>query len=319
MRRAAWVSLLATCLSACSNTSELAVDLRTDLVPGLEFDAVRTELDGVLAPLHPARPEDASARSWRVAEFADVTMGTHDVRVQVLYAGVPVLTRRVVVRLDGSLVVTVVLTRDCRGVVCPGDGGPTETECLSGECGDPMCSPETPERCPAPECDEDADCAASVDCVTARCEEGTCLQRAEPDACPPEEICAPDAGCVPRPPGTCFGAGAPCRPRSESCESGHYECRGDALVCVVDGPAAAGMVCRPGYDPCVDPAVCDGVRTDCPRPTTLPDGTDCSEPEHCGGTCVGGSCAGGLECAAGESCSPCSTGSACLPTGTSCE
>ncbi|RLB46954.1 MAG: hypothetical protein DRJ42_26480, partial [Deltaproteobacteria bacterium] len=94
--------------------------------------------------------------------------------------------------------VTVLMTRDCRGVACPGAGDdPLEAACLGGRCVDERCTPETPEFCPAPECGTSAECTDMIsDCADRVCEDGTCFVSTDAAICiPPNNYCDPTAGC----------------------------------------------------------------------------------------------------------------------------
>ncbi len=186
-------------LVACSHGRDFAVDLRTDMVAGLEFDRVHVSLDGRAAPVQSPAPGDDFGRPRRIAEFGEVPAGRRELLVELFLRGAPVLVRRVIVSREGSLIVTVVMTRDCRGVVCPGDGGPTSTECLGGSCIEPECSSLDPGACGTPECTTDGDCPAASGCAVATCIEGACLSLPDSSSCRATELCAPDRGCVPRP------------------------------------------------------------------------------------------------------------------------
>ncbi|MCZ7677684.1 MAG: hypothetical protein M5U28_02460 [Sandaracinaceae bacterium] len=83
-----WGSLALLLLaSACDGGHELAVDLRTDLVPGQEFDAVRVTLGDEPAPPVTASTGDDFASPRRVAELSGVAAGHHFVEVQLLRRG----------------------------------------------------------------------------------------------------------------------------------------------------------------------------------------------------------------------------------------
>lgn len=187
-------------LSACSSGLEIAVDVRTDLVAGDDFDGVRVSLDGTQAPLHHARLGELFASPRRVAEFSGIESGRRAVLVELLRGSEIVLSRRLAVRVDESVIVLAVLTRDCRGVVCPGSGARAgETECLGGRCVDPECSSLDLALCGAGECLVDADCTSATACVSPTCVEGACLELPNPAACTAGEYCQPAAGCLPLP------------------------------------------------------------------------------------------------------------------------
>lgn len=202
------LALGATGGCASSPPPSLLVDVRTDLVPAVELDRVRTErlAPGSADPLEvhevPATEGDF-ARGVRVAELSGLARGTHIVHVVLLLRDAVVLDRLVLVTLDATRAVTVVLTRDCRGVTCPEpDDAPTASACLGGRCTDPACTPETPERCPeGPDCAADADCPAGASCAEPVCAGGACLLVARTGGCEAGAWCDPEAGCRPLEPG----------------------------------------------------------------------------------------------------------------------
>jgi len=187
---------LAALLTACAPGLELAVDVRTDLVPGVEFDRVAVSLDGALAEERPVESAGDFRRGVRAAEFRGLGRGRHQVTVQLVRRDLPVLTRRVALRIEGSVILPVVLTRDCRGVTCPGSGSVTDSECLGGACIDPGCSPLDPASCPSAQCGSDAECTSATACVEPRCLDGVCLEVARNGACGSGQVCVPGEGCV---------------------------------------------------------------------------------------------------------------------------
>ncbi|HJL17471.1 MAG TPA: hypothetical protein RMH99_17510 [Sandaracinaceae bacterium LLY-WYZ-13_1] len=200
----------AALLLACDpGPSLLLVDVRTDLVAGVEFDTVRVEvLSGAASGRFAEAPADAEA-DWvagsRVAELMDLPAGELAVRVALLRDGAVVLDRPVRVDLEGALAVTVVMTRDCRGVECPrADADPTALACAGGRCVDDRCAEESPDRCGDPECTVDADCEpAPAECATVRCVSGLCLRAGDDAACDEGWYCDPDVGCRERPDALC--------------------------------------------------------------------------------------------------------------------
>ncbi len=189
-------------LTACeSPPSPLAVDVRSDLVPGVEVVAVRTALDDAATATLALTGDDDLLAGLRAASFPQVERGPHEIEVALLDdAGEVVVARRVVARVTQGLVVTVVLTRDCRGVMCPGAADdPTATQCLGGTCAPAECL-DGSAACPAPECTRDADCADADACSAARCDpEGVCIYAPVVDACADTEYCDPELGCLPLP------------------------------------------------------------------------------------------------------------------------
>ncbi len=184
------------------------VEVRTDLVPGFEVVAARTSLHrgadtGPPLEMHGAgltEGDDALA-GVRVAELSGLPPGTYTLTVELLRpAGTVAARRRVAVDLRRDRSVTVLLTRDCGAVACPGSGDdPAATECLGGRCVRPSCTSEQPEGCGEPECTTDGACPAGAPCASAACVEGICVLRARPGECAASEWCHPDDGCTPRP------------------------------------------------------------------------------------------------------------------------
>jgi len=195
-----WV-LLTILLGCSTETVELQVDLRTDYVPGVEFDSIRTTIDD-------GEPFDAMAldtpraaaeylRGIRVAEIDGLSTGRHDLRVALVQSedDEEVAARELVVRLDASTTVTVTLARSCEAVECPGPGDDASaTVCVAGRCQPPECDGGA-----CGECTIDADCDGGTlpDCASPRCEAGVCLAFYDDDACVAGEFCDPVAGCTP--------------------------------------------------------------------------------------------------------------------------
>jgi len=290
-------ALLLSSLLACttSGSRSLLVDVRTDLVPGVEMTSVEAEL---LAIPGSRQLLDATDRDWnrgrRVADF-DELPASEDVvlEVRARRGEDVVLQRRTVVRVEGRTGVTIVLSRTCRDLDCPGAGdAPELTECLGGRCVPPECVEGDEEVCGDGRCASDDACpAAPSSCTSFRCELGVCLvlgddaqcgtgQRCTPTGCVADEI--PDAG-----PGD---AGA----LDPDAGSAEQDAGGDA------GPDAGVCGACDDGDPCTDDS-CDGmvcVHDD--NTAACDDGVFCNGPDQCAaGECVPGSsdpCAAGLYC-----------------------
>ena len=196
--RIALVTLTAAALPACTTDGyELFVDVRTDLVVGVEFDRVFVSLDDARTADRDFAITDVPEDRFRVAEFGAVSRGAHRVLVQIELEDARVMTRRLAVQMTGDLVALVLMTRDCREVGCPGPAdGPTETECLGGQCVEPDCLDTR--TCVAPECTSDAECTTPVPCAVPLCFDGLCLFGSGA-SCAAGEYCDPDEGCVPLP------------------------------------------------------------------------------------------------------------------------
>lgn len=244
----------------------LVVDLRTDLVPSIEFSAIRTTLTGPVGERGNATPVFASddfVAGERIAELTGLPDGDYDLSTELLDpARRVVVSRTTHVSLHGTLALTVVVSRDCRGVTCPSaSGDPTLTTCLGGACVDPRCSAEDRTFCPSG-CTADTECTADSACALARCVEGTCLQIAG-DTCGATERCDPESGCVP----LVVRCDAPLRECGATCtnvegDPGH--CGDCTTTCTPPMHAQAecvaghcGFVCDPGFHHCGDACTTD--------------------------------------------------------------
>lgn len=180
-------------LTACDATYPVYVDLRTDLVPGAELDSVALTVDGAAIDPHVVGEGDYLA-GVRVAELGGIAPGTHRIVASLQRNGEEVIAREVIFEVRVATSVTLVVTRDCRGVVCPADDA-SATACLGGHCVEPTCTPETPEACPVPECVADVDCPSAVSCASGICAGGACLFR-DDGICAPGQVCDGALGCV---------------------------------------------------------------------------------------------------------------------------
>lgn len=265
-------------LLGCEEPSTLTVDLRTDLVGGVEFTAVRTDV--FAGPVTGSRlggaerPAFAAGRRWfdgeRVAELSSLSGGDYSVRVQLLRAdGTTLAERTVRLAAPRSYALTVVITRTCADVVCPGPSDAAEaSSCFGGRCVDPRCGAD-PSACPVAACESPTGCpAARVPCVRAACLEGACLL--EPTgACAAGEYCDVEVGC--RTLG--LDAGAACDV-GDVCAIGRIDCLDGEPVCVVDRAAPGDTVCRPAIGPCDVAETCAGETT-CPPDELAPASTEC--------------------------------------------
>lgn len=189
-------------LAACSPERVLLVQLVSNMSPGREIDTARVsvsdasgqEVARVDTPLR-----GTLGRPVRIASFTQLPGGTHRVTVTLRLRGADVQTRRVDRDLTDTTIVTVLMTRDCNGVMCPGTGDPSAIECLGSRCVPPTCDEEHPELCPMPQCRTSADCAAStVACAPMACStSGICFAQANDALCDPGVRCDVENGCVP--------------------------------------------------------------------------------------------------------------------------
>jgi len=337
--------LLLACGSSGSDGHTLLVDVRTDLVPGYEFDTAIVEVadrpvdeatavdDAILLrrsiSVTPGGPDEE--RAWalgqRVGVFEDLPSGNYYVYGRLWRNGAEVLHNVSLATVEGETGVTVVLTRDCAGVECPAPAGnPGHIACLRGMCVDPRC-PSEPETCPRVECEADADCPApSQPCAVSVCARGACLFRAASETCESGEVCSPDVGCVPATMGADAGPPPPTDAGATAIDAGPFDGGPDAASCPPRelctppaGECALGLTVRCGSEceavaaravdtPCdADgaPGFCDGMGS-C---------VACDEGASCEGvpTCFDGAldCSGELG-ATCEVAGPTSAATACV-------
>ncbi len=186
--------VLALVMAACSGDGAIVVlDLRTDIVPNVEFAAVETILT------EPRDVQQVAAlvgqdfvRGERIAELRNVPLGERVIDVSLLARdGSVVAERQVRIDVEGDLGLTVLITRDCVGMTCGGGNA-----CVAGTCAPDTCV-ETGSACPAAECTSASDCPApAASCAEARCVGGACLYATVSGACPDAEACVPDEGCT---------------------------------------------------------------------------------------------------------------------------
>lgn len=267
------------CLGACApGGATLTVDVETDLVPGIDFARISTEI----APPDYASPALAPGAittfatvgtyvpGRRVAEVHDVSLGDHFVRVRLLDAADVVVVERIIrLQIHSTYSLVVVLTRDCAGVTCPEPGGDPElTACVAGACASGSCSMAMPEACPTPACTTASDCVPTSPCVHPVCDQGSCLQVGLDTDCAAGERCDATLGCVLATGVPDTDAGAPtdaCPSVELACTNGVDDDCDDAIDCGdtdCDGATCDdGLVCTT-TDRCTG-AGCEGTPLDC--------------------------------------------------------
>lgn len=316
-------------LAGCEAGPAVLVDLRTDLVPGAEFQEVEVRLEqregSAGTEVDRARrgvgPDERFLEGGRVAELSAPSAGTYHVRVRLFAAGGRLAEGATLVRVREDAVVSVRVERACAYAGC------AEGQlCEQGECVDEECALSTPGACgETPPCETVEDCPARADCADARCDEGYCFFAMREGACPPTDYCDPQRGCLRFPEQA--DAGAPtcddrlvdCDGRPEDCEVNvevdPNHCGGCGLRCEIDNATAlcasgvcSLLICDPGYGDCdLDEA------SGCETPVNTVDqcgdcGVTCAALETC--TSVGqcrcgprfGTIGGGPACGADETC-----------------
>lgn len=155
-----------------SDKFELFVDVRSELSPGVDFDAVETVLladearPALRSSTSTVGAADDFAAGHRVADFSDIEAGAYVLRVSLLLESAVVQSQRLLVQINSDRAVTVSFEAACSGVVCPGPDDPaTATECSAGMCIDPPTTCENAAQCPL------------IDCSSASCEGGVCRYR----------------------------------------------------------------------------------------------------------------------------------------------
>lgn len=193
---------MAWLLVGCAPAHDIAIDVRTDLVAGVDFIAVRLVLisDADSSPLdtelRPADPDDGWISGTRAGYFV-APAGVYWVRAELLDRQGEVAAERLMyVEVAHSQIATVLITQSCEDIACPREGDPPNAvACHGGQCVDPACTPESPETCPEPECLTDDDCDAGVVCGEGTCAADLCWFAPGPAACPSGQHCRPEVGC----------------------------------------------------------------------------------------------------------------------------
>ncbi|MFK7987134.1 MAG: hypothetical protein AB8I08_14005 [Sandaracinaceae bacterium] len=191
------LALFVFCMGGCESAgSVLLINVRTDVVPVLEFRSVSVWVDGEVVATSVVDPADDYVRGTRVAELTGVAPSSvREVRVSLLdAAGQVVLAQSALVENIDDTAVTLVLQRSCRGVLCPPASDPNATQCRDGRCESPECEADNPDC--TPRCERDADCDALSFCAAPRCVEGACFYE-DRRLCGAGAACVPETGCQP--------------------------------------------------------------------------------------------------------------------------
>ena len=293
----------------------LSVDLRTDYVPGREISRVVTEVTaggaGAQSAEHAIAPtEKQYIEGARIADFGDLPSGSVSVKVKVLSPeGQPLVERVARLSISGDYALTIVVTRNCEGIVCPEPGGDqAASTCDRGKCVPPECTVVTTKFCAPPECSKDADCRTDAACVTPHCSLGTCLFAPIDSKCKPGQTCDVARGCVPPETGSC----TPTSSTEVSCNDGvDDDC--DGKIDCLDTDCEA-KPCEDG-DKCTEGEVCGALACKGGKAKSCDDGNACTDD-----TCdpktgcanakkTGGACEDGNPCTVNDTC----TDGACTP------
>ncbi len=300
----------------CGAGETLAVDLRTNLVAGVEFDQARTDVwsldDATLratATTEVTR-DTPVGEGARVGEFLRLEPGTYRVVVALTRAGALVSEGAEVALVRRATAVEILIARSCAGVRC----GPDEV-CVAGRCAGQGCARGA---CLPDTCTTDASCGtAEVACATALCLSGQCYPFPRAGACGAGRWCNPDVGCrvIPATPDHVDGslddpldASVPCRP--DTCDDGN--------PCTTDSCEGGACVSRSNRDVCDDGVYCNGADRCLNGECAEHAGDPCPGLSVCdaaAGRCV--ACATDADCPAPvyEAWSDCAFASACATEG----
>ena len=178
--------------TGCPADEGLRVDLYTDLVSGVDFDAVRvSNLSAGTILVDEVAPTDAlrfvSSPLPLVAEVED---GDHLVEFELRREGLTVLSSRAFVQVRGATGISVALMSSCLDVECDA----ATPNCLNGVCVPESCTTGVEPSCvAAPSCDEctppTSPCLEPV-CLLG----GVCGEAMATGACAEDEYCYAD-GC----------------------------------------------------------------------------------------------------------------------------
>ena len=333
-----WRHLVAGCLflagclllAGCQRGPTVFVDLRTDLVPGAEFQALeiwleRREGSGATEVGRARRsvsPDDRFIDGVRVAELAAPGEGVYHVRARLYASGGILATGGTLVRVREDTVVSVRVERACAYAGC------AEGQlCERGECVDEDCALTTPGECgETPACASPADCPARADCADARCDEGFCFFEMREGACAPTDYCDPQRGCLRFPEQS--DAGAPmCGDTLVDCDDDPSDCEvnvaldpnhcgGCDVRCEIQNATAlcasgacSLLLCDPGFGDC-DGDESSGCETSVTTVAECGDcGVACGASETC--TSIG-------QCRCGARFGGIGSGPACLGSETCC-
>ncbi|HJL18009.1 MAG TPA: hypothetical protein RMH99_20255 [Sandaracinaceae bacterium LLY-WYZ-13_1] len=197
MRKTFALLAAALALGCEGGDPSLALAVRTDLVPGVELATIEVTLSPADDPddvVYFSETEATVEGAWvdgQIVASPTLPRGTYTGRVRVFdWQGRRVLERTLRARLDWSQVLTLLLTRECRGVECP-----ESAACHGGRCVDPACAEEDLDACGEPACEVSADCPRLAECAERRCLAGICLYVERSDACDSGLYCEPESGC----------------------------------------------------------------------------------------------------------------------------
>ena len=248
--------LVALVLGCSSESASVRVDVRTDLVAGVEFTHATVTVTGSEErSISVQRVGEDWLDAARMVRFGEVESGATQVTVRLQQFQNIVASRSVLASVEGPTAVSVLLTRSCVGVECDED-----ESCLDAQCMPQGCISGEEEVCGSiNRCESAADCEmrASV-CAEPTCRDGNCLSVVNPSLCDAGEICNGIA-CVPDLQ-DCATA-ADCETNLECgqafCEGGRCQVRPDDAACESGEICHASLGCIQVVTPCMSNTECD--------------------------------------------------------------
>ncbi len=179
-------------LARCAPPDQgLIINLRTDFVPAVEFDALRVWVEGGESREVAVRASERFSRARYVTTFLDVPRGQRRVVMALSLGGVEFTRRTHDLPFSGSYLDTFTIERSCLGVECS-----VIESCRGRVCVPATCITGEEPSCPPPQCTDDSMCMTTTACVSAECASGVCLETPDDALCPADRLCVPAQGCV---------------------------------------------------------------------------------------------------------------------------
>ena len=198
--------LLAMLALSCADTPELIVDVTTDLVAGVEYDALTLQTDGVALATRVIAREEIGTRFLELPLRARASLdeGLYPLTIALTRGGQQVLSARVRVQVAGTTGISVLLTSACLDSGCSADA----PNCLNAQCVAAGCLTGIEEACGEfVGCRLDTECPTSAaECLTPVCLEGGVCAATE-SMCSEAEYCDRASGCRALPTSTDAGTG----------------------------------------------------------------------------------------------------------------
>lgn len=206
-----WWALALMALVSCGTNegATITIQVVSDYVAGIEAVSAVTDFypqsasgTGALSATRiGARFEldTPLAAGTTVATIAGVALGRYELAVALYRGDGSLLSRRPAsIEVTGDATVTLHITADCAGVLCPSDAtGSSLTACVRGTCVDPTCTAEHPENCDESVlCGDDSECTSVGNaCAAGVCTRGVCIATPIEGRCGDGEYCSREGLC----------------------------------------------------------------------------------------------------------------------------